>query len=169
MGAMAFVISAAELSQLWKLHADGLMLLARMRCQAAEDCVQVAFIRLAKLETIPDDPGAWLATVVRNEAISLLRSESRRRRREEKFSENTKQWFDAEQSPEDDLSQVEIKADLQKLETESREIVVAHLWNNLSFRQIAEVFDVSSSAAHRKYVQAIKQMRTVLGVNSESD
>ena len=163
------MISADELSRLWRLHANGLLLLARMRCQSADDCVQVAFIRLATQATVPDDPAAWLARVVRNEAITVARSESRRRRREQRFAENSPQWFEPVQESGHDLSPNEIEAALRKLEPESREILVAHVWGNLSFRQIAAAFDVSSSAAHRTYTQAIQQLRTHLGVRLESE
>ena len=161
------MISADELSRLWRLHADGLLLLARMRCQSADDCVQVAFIRLATLAFIPDDPPAWLARVVRNEAITVARSESRRRRREQRFAENSPGWFEPVGESGYDLSPDEIGTALQKLAPESREIVVAHVWGNLSFRQIAAAFDVSSSAAHRIYTQALQQLRTHLGVRLE--
>lgn len=34
--------------------------MARARCATPEDCVQEAFVRLAKQDKLPDDPMAWL-------------------------------------------------------------------------------------------------------------
>jgi|688.fasta_scaffold53006_1 hypothetical protein len=50
-----------EITKLWQAHASALTLLARTRCNAAEDCVQEAYVRLAKLEELPREPIAWLA------------------------------------------------------------------------------------------------------------
>jgi predicted RNA polymerase sigma factor len=50
-----------EITKLWHAHASALTLLARTRCNAAEDCVQEAYVRLAKLEELPREPIAWLA------------------------------------------------------------------------------------------------------------
>jgi RNA polymerase sigma-70 factor (ECF subfamily) len=161
------VISATELSRLWNCHADSLLLLARMRCQSAEDCVQIAFVRLASLKIVPDDLPAWLARVVRNEAISVARSESRRRNREKQFAESSAQWIEPANESAPEISRGEIEQALQRLEPDAREILVAHVWGKLTFRQIAAAFDVSSSAAHRRYTQALELMREHLKVHLE--
>ena len=50
-----------EITKLWHAHASALTLLARTRCNAAEDCVQEAYVKLAKLEELPREPIAWIA------------------------------------------------------------------------------------------------------------
>jgi RNA polymerase sigma-70 factor (ECF subfamily) len=40
--------------------------------------------------------------------------------------------------------------------------VVAHLWGGLTFRQVAEAFELSSSAAHRQYAAGLAQLKQLL-------
>jgi RNA polymerase sigma factor (sigma-70 family) len=154
------VIAADELAKLWKEHAAALALVCRMRSSHAEDCVQEAFIRLATQDPVPDDPVAWLARVARNAAISRARSENRRRKREEQSAENRGPWFDnATDASYESITSEEAQAALAQLDEATREIVVAHLWGGLTFRQIAEAFGVSHSSAHRAYTTAMEQLR----------
>lgn len=156
------MISPAELTKLWRKHARGLGLFARVRCSAsADDLVQEAFLRLAGQSQIPQDPLAWLARTVRNLAIDTARSETRRRRREQLFCEQknltaTDELKSARWTS-DDVADVLLKLDLT-----DRDIVVAHLWNGMNFRQIAEAFSLSSSTANRRYLAALKQLKLEL-------
>jgi len=155
------VIGADELANLWRKHAASLSLLCRLRCSSPEDCVQEAFIRLAREVPVPDDPVAWLARVARNEALSRWRSEQRRRHREQLVAAERPAWFIEPRLGGDSTlaSPAEIQSALQQLDESTREIVVAHLWSGLSFRQIAKAFDLSSSAAHRQYTAGLEQMK----------
>ena len=158
------MISAAELARLWELHSTGLESLARTRCNVAEDCVQEAFVRLSLQEVVPDDALAWLVKVVRNLAISELRSDQRRRSREmlsscERLTRHrTQQDKDIESISSEALQQA-----LELLDPAMREIVVAHVWNDMSFRQIALAFEISPAMAHRRYVEALEQLSAGLG------
>lgn len=159
-----------EIAKLWQKHAGGLTLLARTRCQSdAEDLVQEAYIKLAAQVAAPDDPKAWLARVVRNLAIDRDRVHRRRRRREQVFAETNAAWFESELPTNDQPNVSEIKALLQELEVVDREIVVAHIWNGLSFREVATVFDLPSSTVHRRYTRALKQLRRQLGNRKETE
>ena len=158
------MISAAELARLWELHSTGLESLARTRCNVAEDCVQEAFVRLSLQEVVPDDALAWLVKVVRNLAISELRSDQRRRSREmlsacERLTRHrTQQDKDIESISSEALQQA-----LELLDPAMREIVVAHVWSDMSFRQIASAFEISPAMAHRRYVEALEQLSAGLG------
>ena len=133
--------------------------MARTRCDIAEDCVQEAFVRLATQDPIPDDPAAWLVRVVRNAAIDMARSEKRRQDRENRAVRNSTAWFIEPDDFDRSLCEEEIRNALQSLPAEDRDIVVAHLWGGLSFRQIATAMEVGSSTAHRKYIDAISKLR----------
>ncbi len=158
------MIRAEELANPWRKHAASLALLCRLRCSSPEDCVQEAFIRLAREVPVPDDPVAWLARVARNEALSRWRSEQRRRQREQVAAAERPVWFiDSRLSGDEPLaSAAEIQSALEQLDESTREIVVAHLWGGLTFRQIAEAFELSSSAAHRQYASGLAQMKQLL-------
>lgn len=161
------MISAGELATLWRQHARGLCLLARTRCQFdADDVVQDAFIRLAACETLPDDPVAWLARTIRNLSIDLARREGRRRTREKRFAESKASWFQPDALTQ--LVAAEVTEALDSLPTHYREILVAHLWNSMSFRQIAAAFDLSSSSAARRYHEALHEMRSALSTHDPS-
>ena len=156
------MISPDELIRLWSEHAAALELLARARCSSPDDCVQVAFIRLASCEDVPDDPVAWLARVVRNLAIDHSRTELRRQRREREFAAAYREAFEGTASLDDTLDAEEVAQALLELDVDTRELVTAHVWTGLSFRQIGAAFGISSSSAHRQYLAALDQLRQAL-------
>lgn len=118
---------------------------------------------------MPDDPLAWLARTIRNIVIDASRSEGRRRRREQLFVERGEPWFELsdDQQP-GGLSAEEVSSLLGQLEPGDREIIVAHVWGGMTFRQISLVYDISSSSAHRRYLSALQQLRQSLGIQSAS-
>ena len=64
----------------------------------------------------------------------------------------------------------EFESALAGLPPLEREIVVARIWGRLSFAQIAELVEQSSSAVHRRYKRALAELRTVLNRQlSEAD
>lgn len=162
------MLSSAELSRLWRAHAAALLLLARSRCgtaaaSAAEDCVQEAFIRLAAQEPAPDEPAAWLLKVVRNAALDAVRDQNRRSAREATAVSFRSAWLEpADPTSLDNPSADEIQNALKNLDDVTRDIVVAHLWNNMTFRQIAEAFELSHATAHRKYEAGISELRLLI-------
>jgi RNA polymerase sigma-70 factor (ECF subfamily) len=153
-------IGHSEIAQLWHAHAASLTLLARARCQAADDCVQEAFVKLSRLPKLPNEPIAWLSQVVRREAITHWRSESRRVRRETVATEVRQQWFaSADDNRVDAVDRLAMQQALGRLDVEDREIIIAHLWAGLTFRQIAESFESPLTAVHRRYTASIARLR----------
>ena len=139
-----YVLSPKVLAEHGETHAAGLRLLARSRCNSAEDCVQEAFVRLSALPMLPDEPIAWLATVVRNLATSQVRSQNRRRRHEAESGWHRAKWLEAnDKSNGFAVESDQIQAALMQLSEDCREIMIAHIWNRMTFRQIAEAFGMS--------------------------
>src|SRR5262245_41291846 len=87
-------LEPAILGRLYRQHAPALRLYARQWGGSAEDLVQTAFVRLAQQSPPPDQVLPWLYRVVRNEALSGHRAESRRRQREQRAS-SPEAWFSA--------------------------------------------------------------------------
>src|SRR5260370_29618674 len=87
------VMDAQSLGQLIDRHAAVLVLSARQWCRAPDDVVQEAFLELAGQRCSPDNAVAWLYRVVRNRALSVTRSEQRRRRREGIAAARAGTWF----------------------------------------------------------------------------
>jgi len=157
------VLSSQQLADLWHRHSAALLLLARSYGEPAEDCVQEAFIRLATQEPIPDSPVAWLFRVVRNEAVSQLRSQKRRCDREAVVAREQPPWFESATAAVGNSAEIdEIKRGLTTLEDTTRDILVAHIWGNMTFREIADAFDVSRATAHRVYQQGIQQLQKIV-------
>ena len=162
------MVTSGELTHLWRNHSAALLLLARGRCgryaaSMAEDCVQEAFVRLAAIDPTPDDPVAWLTTVVRNIAIDLLRSQQRRMKRETCATTEKSNWLEpADASLRNAVSDDVIQNALLQLDDVSRDVLIAHIWNQMTFRQIAHALEMSPSAAHRTYTAGLKQLKHVM-------
>lgn len=160
------MLSSKQLSELWNRHSAALLLVARGHCGAvlpsfAEDCVQEAFVRLAALKKDPDSAAGWLMICVRNSAIDAVRSQLRRTKREAAAAESKPQWFQPhrESTGED---HVRLQQTLNQLDQQTRDIVIGHLWNDMTFRQLAEVVELSSATVHRRYEDGIEQMRNLM-------
>lgn len=138
-----------------------LILFARQLCDAPEDAVQEAFLRLADLAREPGDPGAWLFRVVRNLAMDAARAAGRRRKHEARAAASSPAWFDP--SPLDGPDPAEAQAALSSLPLEEREVIVAHIWGGLTFGQIGRATGASSSTAHRLYARGLQTLRERLG------
>lgn len=151
-----------ELGQLVEKHAAALVLFARQWCATPEDVVQEAFIKLAAQKRVPEHVVPWLYRVVRHGAISAWRSARRRRHYEHLAATQKASWF-VDQQPAT-LDREAVTMALQSLPLEQRELLVAHLWGDLSFEQIASVRGGSASTAFRHYVNGLTALREKLGV-----
>jgi RNA polymerase sigma factor (sigma-70 family) len=155
-----------RLGRLIDQHAAALELYARQWCEAAEDVVQDAFLKLAGQPRPPDNPAAWLFRAVRNGAINAAVAARRRRRHESEAAADVWGWF---RSPDDESASVPIdpaaaEAELQHLPLDQREVIVAHLWGGLTFEEIGQIAGTSSSTAHRLYAAGLSTLRERLGV-----
>jgi len=150
------------LGRLVDQHAAALVLFARQWCTGAEDVVQEAFLKLVTQKPPPLRVLPWLYRVVRNAAISAARAERRRRRHETAAAARIPAWFAAVETTALDVTAA--TQALQMLPIEQREIIVAHLWGGLTFEQIAEVAQCSSSTAHRWYIAGLSALRERLRV-----
>jgi RNA polymerase sigma-70 factor (ECF subfamily) len=157
------VMGPEVLGRLLDEHAAALVLYARQWCDAPEDVVQEAFVKLAAQRPPPLRVVPWLYRVVRNAAISAGRSARRRRRREAEAAARVPEWFVPSEPARLDTEAA--TAALRALPPEQRETIVAHLWGGLTFEQIGELTGVSSSTAHRRYQEALEALRVKLRVS----
>ena len=117
-------------------------------------------IELARQTEMPPEPVAWLYRAVKFRSINLHRSEQRRRERERVVADQREPFF--VQDPSNDFEAGSIEAALQKLPQQNREIVVARIWGGLSFEQIAELTNLSSSSTHRHYCASLEELKQYL-------
>jgi RNA polymerase sigma factor (sigma-70 family) len=116
-------------------------------------CLQQALVDLVRQPRIPEQPVAWLFQAVRRRAMNWARGERRRAEHHRRASEEREAWFldDRDQA----IDSEEIERMLRRLPALEREIVVARIWGELPFEQIAALVGVSTSAAHRRYQKAL--------------
>lgn len=151
------------LGQLVDEHAAALELYARQWCAAPEDVVQDAFLKLVTQRQMPRRVVPWLFRVVRNKAISVVRSARRRRKHETRAAERHPQHLFAREPAE--LDGADAARALQTLPAEQREVITLHLWGGLTFAEIGEVIDSSASTAHRWYLAGLNHLRERLEVS----
>lgn len=156
-------ITPAELGNLLDQYSQPLTVYASNWTRAGEDCVQEAFVELAALNQRPENLTAWLFKVVRNRAINMYRSAQRRRNHERSaarpdFESHTNPSLRVQASEE----QNRLHEHLNTLSPEDREIVVLRIWSELGWEQIAELLEISSSSAHRRYAKILLQMKNKL-------
>jgi RNA polymerase sigma-70 factor (ECF subfamily) len=154
-------IGPEVLGRLVSEHLPALTLYARQWCDAPEDVVQDAFLKLATQRIMPDRPVAWLFTVVRNRAISVRRSAQRRTHHETAAAEQRRGWFVPSEGM--GLDAAAAAAALRDLPLEQREAIIAHLWGGLTFEEIGPLLGCSTSSAHRAYAAGLEVLRERLG------
>lgn len=158
-------LSHEELAEIVDAHTDALVLFARQwSTDLAADVVQEAFLQLVRcVQTgdVPDNIGAWLYRVVRNELITQHHRRRSAHTREQRVAAERCDWF--EPSVDVQLDARLAARQLAELPIEQRETVVARIWGGLSFEEIAELTQTSRSTAHRRYLQAIESLRKGLG------
>jgi RNA polymerase sigma-70 factor (ECF subfamily) len=162
------VIDAATLAEIWDAHVDRLLLIARSIGGPAEDAVQEAFIALATQSQLPDDPLAWLVRVTRNRLRQWHRSNRRRRDREARVCDH--RWFDSEiLSLDEKLDARAVTAALSALSSPEREVIVMHLWGEMTFESIAAVMGGSRATAHRVFRRGLETLRKRFNSDRELD
>jgi RNA polymerase sigma-70 factor (ECF subfamily) len=161
------MMDAAYLGQLIDEHARALTLYARQWCAVPEDVVQEAFIKLATQKQPPGRIVPWLFRVTRNLAISHLRSAQRRKKHEERAALRRPTWFVT--SADNAIDGADATAALQELAEDTREVVTLHLWAGLTFAEIAEVLNSSSSSVHRLYLAGLHFLRERLNLPCPQD
>lgn len=153
-------VDAALIAELFDRYSAVLELYAAQRTTSPQDCVQEAFLELARQAAAPRDPAAWLFRVVRNRALNAARAEYRRCAHEGAAASRQASRI---ADPVDTAALADL---LQLLSDAQREIVVLRVWGGLSWQEIADVTGVPRSSAHRDYVQALQQLRKHLESSS---
>lgn len=140
--------------ELVRRHESSLLQHARAllgRGSEYEDAVQEVFLRLAKAPpTLPDtahgDPkaerahlGAWLSTVTRNLCMDTMRSQIRRRRREENAASAEGVSDSGIAGVDERDTRAAVRREMEKLPDDQREVLVLRLVGDRSYKEIAEI------------------------------
>ena len=135
--------------------------------QAAEDAVHTSFAKISeKIEEIAKIPcpqmRAYCIVIVERDALAMIRAD-KRIEVVESFDENL---ATEDPSPEElTISQMEqenVKKLLDSLSDDEQEILKLHFYNDLSYRQIADFYDITVEAAKKRGQRAIGALRTLM-------
>lgn len=156
-------IDANKIADLLDRYSASLELFAAQWTVSPEDCVQEAFMELARQATEPENCVAWLFQAVRRRAFNANRS---RRRRTSHEQNAAKSWAKHIEDPSAELTVDDERKKLMKvlgqLPPESRELIVLRIWSGLTWSEIAKLTESSSSSAQRQYVNALEKMKLLL-------
>jgi len=156
-------MARTTIQELFDSLSSALVLYARQWCHTPEDAVQEAFVDLAQCTPEPISPKAWLYTTTRRKAQNIARSETRHRYHLDQLSKlecgkrNNEYWMEGKTRNGIDAS--EVMAGLESLNSEQREMVIAKVWGELTFEELAELMNCSPASAYRRYVSALSELR----------
>jgi RNA polymerase sigma-70 factor (ECF subfamily) len=154
-------IDAGLLGRLLDCHGSALALYAAQWSQSPDDCVQEAFVELARQPTVPDHVVGWLYRVVKNRALNAARG-ARRRRDRETQSIAGRFVIDRHPATFDTTEKAAIVEALDQLEPADRELIVLRIWGGLTFEEIAAAQAIAISSAHRHFARALDNLRQKL-------
>jgi RNA polymerase sigma-70 factor (ECF subfamily) len=148
--------SVAEIELLYRQHGPALLLFAlaitgeRSRAQDAIHHVFLTLLENGKLGRA-DDKKAYLFGCVRNAILN----ERKRQERNRPLDESA--WF----SPPDQdyAAEQNLRVALASLPDDQRQVVVLHVWGELTFAQIGDLLEVNSSTAASRYRYALGKLR----------
>jgi len=150
---------ASLIAELLDRHAAALELYAAQWTATPADCVQEAYISLARLGELPEHTTAWLYKTVRNQALNAARAERRRQHHEKIAGRLVERQHTNRFSVTESLPLPEVIEALDSLPPADRELVVLRIWSELTWQEIADLTDTSSSSAQRRYVAALSKLR----------
>jgi len=144
----------AQISVLYEQYARGLTTYACSLLSdfaTAEDVVHQLFQRLLRGDIeLHNPPGPYLYTAVRNATIDCLRT----RPRNVSLADD---WFKTATVSHEEV--VLLQSALCEMPEEQREIVVMHVWGQLTFDEIAATLDISPKTAASRYRYGLAKLR----------
>jgi RNA polymerase sigma-70 factor (ECF subfamily) len=146
-----------EIGRLYDQYGGVLLLfasaIARDRTRA-QDAVHHVFLKLIENGRIrkASDQRAFLFACVRNAVLN-----DRKLRRRDTTFEVDSLWFDPPHR--DYPAEKRLRLALHALPEDQREVIVLHLWGELTFAEIGEVLGTSANTAASRYRYALTKLR----------
>jgi RNA polymerase sigma-70 factor (ECF subfamily) len=159
-------VNNLDLTTLVQQHFKPLVLFARQWDETtAEDAVHDVFVRLAGLVRDNQPPRhvvSWLYRAVRNRAIDAFRKNRQKRKHAEILSRQSTEWFTPQIQSDEKIDAQMLTTMMRQLPRKQREIITAHLWGELTFRQIAALVGRPDSSVRRDFYDGLKTLREKL-------
>ena len=147
-----------EIEALYVLHGPALTLLAQSvlgNRSCPQDVVHKVFLDLMESQALQraTDKAAYLFKCVRNAVLN----ESKRQHRNTPLTPDSA-WFDP---PHRDFAEERsLRRALLALPEDQSQVVVLHIWGELSFAQIGEVLGIPTNTAASRYRYGLSKLRT---------
>jgi RNA polymerase sigma-70 factor, ECF subfamily len=159
--------SFPQIEDLYRQYGGSLLLFAVSVCgepSRAQDAIQQVFLRLMEADSLKRavDPKAYLFTSVRNVLLN-----DRKARQRNVPLEPERMWF--EPPGRDYAAELNLRRALQSLPDDQRQVVVLHVWGDLTFSQVAEVLSISANTAASRYRYALAKLRDAMSVKEDSN
>jgi RNA polymerase sigma factor (sigma-70 family) len=155
-----------EIESLYRQFGSALLLFAVAitgeRAQA-QDAVHQVFIKLIEDGNLRRavDKKAYLFACVRNAVLNEAKIQNRNTALDPDSA-----WFDP---PDRDYTgELNLRRALAILPEDQRQIVVLHIWGELTFLQVAELLDISANTAASRYRYALAKLRESMCVKEDS-
>ena len=157
--------NATEIESLYRDHAPALLLFASAMLgerSRAQDAVHQVFLRLMENRHLSQaiDKKAYLFGCVRNAVLN----EAKRQQRNTALDPDLA-WFDPPLR--DYAAELNLRRALCALPDEQREVIVLHLWGELTFAQIAALLVISLYTGASRYRYALTKLREFMLVKEE--
>lgn len=156
----------AEIEFLYRQHGAALVLFASAMTgerSRAQDAVHQVFLKLIANGDLSraHDKKAYLFACTRNAVLNERKFQDRHQPLELDAA-----WF----SPPDReiAGERNLRRALAALPDDQREIVVLHIWGDLTFAQIADLLGVNSNTAASRYRYALEKLRDEMSVKENS-
>jgi len=162
----------------YERHAPALLLYARQWARSAvdaEDAVQDGFVRWWKSrrrgapDRPPDHDLPLLFLAVKHAALDATRKARRRIRREADAAQMLYDGADMFSPDGAESWRRAVETGLRRLPPEQREVLVLKIWGGLTFRQIAEVTEVSHNTAASRYRLALDRLRRHVQIGDSAE
>lgn len=159
--------SVPPIEGLYRHYGGALLLFAISICgenSRAQDAVHQVFLKLMETNSLNAalDPKAYLFASVRN----VLLNDNKHRQRNVTI-EPDQLWFTPPDR--DHAAELNLRRALQSLPDDQRQVVVLHIWGELTFGQVAEILNVSANTAASRYRYALSKLRDAMAVKEKSN
>ena len=160
---MANRINRDQIRKLYEHHSRGLFAYACSFVSSfasAEDALHQVFERMLRGDLeIEGEPVPYLYRAIRNVTLNQIRNRSR-----EVNLEDT--WLESPAGME--LSGFELQSSLKDLPEEQREVIVLHVWGEMSFEEVAAALGISPNTAASRYRYGLSKLREQFQVGARS-
>ena len=156
----------AEIELLYRQHGAALVLFASSitgERSRAQDAVHQVFLKLIANGNLSraQDKKAYLFVCVRNAVLNERKFQERHEPLEIDAA-----WFSP---PDRDIAgERNLRRTLAALPDDQREIVVLHIWGDLTFSQIADLLSINANTAASRYRYALTKLRDEMSVKENS-